>query len=80
MAQPRTGVADGFQHDRRPIAVLNVSLMDDQPEHHPNRIRDNVALATLDLFARCPADDCIAIGREGASNPQTPPLSVVFTL
>ena len=48
MAQPGTGVAYGFQH--RPIAVLNIGCMDDQPEEHTGGIGNNMAFAALDLL------------------------------
>jgi hypothetical protein len=50
MAKPGTSVAAGFQHGGRTVANLNVSLVDDQPEHHTDRISHNVALAAIDLF------------------------------
>ena len=70
MAQPGKAVSDRLQHVRRAIAVLEFGSVDHREEHQAERIGDDVALASLDLLARCPAGDRIAIGRRRPRNAQ----------
>lgn len=45
VAQPGAGVAYGFQHGRRAVAILNVAGMNDEAEEHAGGIDDDMALA-----------------------------------
>ena len=58
MAQVWMGIPDGFQHFRCAITVLNTGAMHDQPNHKPERVGDNVALAALGFLARRHSPKC----------------------
>jgi hypothetical protein len=66
VAQQRMGPGDGFQQTRRAVAMLHIGTMNGEADQQTDGIGHNVALATLDPFARIIA--------------ATPPLSVVLTL
>ncbi len=51
VAQPWAGMAYGFQHGRRAVAVLGIGCMDDETEEHAGGIDDSMALATFDLLS-----------------------------
>lgn len=51
VAQPRTGLADGFPHGWGAVTVLNISRMDDVSEQQATRVNDGMALASETLLA-----------------------------
>ena len=51
VAQPGPAGADGFEHGRRAVAVLNRGGMDDQTDHQAEGVGHYVTLATLDPLA-----------------------------
>src|SRR5487761_372696 len=51
MFQPRIEGFDGFEYGGRPIAVLNAGMMNDGADEVADCIRDDVALAPLDLLS-----------------------------
>ena len=57
MAQPGEGMAEGLQHRRSAVAVLNIGAMDDQTDQQTQRISDDMALAPLGLLADVKAPD-----------------------
>ncbi len=66
VAQPWKPVADGLEPRRCAVAILPIGRMNKDEEHDAQRVSDDGALAAVDLFP--------------ASQPERPPLSVVFTL
>ena len=52
VAQQRIGLGDGFQQTRRAVAILYISTMNGEADQQTDSISHNVALATLDPFAR----------------------------
>ena len=64
--QPENVVADRCQHSRYSVAILHVRSMFEHEERQSERVGHDVELAALDLFP--------------ASQPASPPLSLVFTL
>lgn len=49
--QPGIALTDGFQHLDRAVPVLDVGTVNDQADHQPERVGDDVALAAFDLLA-----------------------------
>src|SRR3954449_11396155 len=50
VAQPWKPVADGLEQRRGSVAILHIGRMNQDEEHQPERVSDDVALAAVDLF------------------------------
>lgn len=57
MAQPGKAVPDGLEEIVRTVSVLDVGGMNQHEQHQAERVSDDMALASLDLLARCTAGD-----------------------
>jgi len=55
MTQPRERVADGREHARGAVAVLNVGGVDLSGEQQTGRVGEDMTLAALDLLTRVKA-------------------------
>jgi len=50
VAQPGKAVADGLEQRRGSVSILHIGRMNQDEEHQPECVSDDVALAAVDLF------------------------------
>ena len=55
VTQPGAGLADGLEHRRRPVSILNIGAVDDETKHQADGIDKDVTLAALNPLARVEA-------------------------
>ena len=66
MTQPRIGIADGFQYINSPVAVPNISAVNNDTHHIAGCVGDDMTFASFDLFARVIAPNAAAFGKWSA--------------
>lgn len=63
VAQPRPTLQDRLQNGRRAVAILDAGTVDDEADHQPGGVGNDVALAAIDLLARVKPPDSAAFRR-----------------